>query len=116
VAEIPISQDDINELGDKLDSIEGDEERALLSGIVALAAKAIRSEPGGEPIPPQVIHVTHPESPVAVEVEGDLPPIREQIARAFTPGAIAEEPGGGDSFLVRIGHVVSISVDRGPQG
>lgn len=114
-AEIPISQEDIDNLGDKLDSIEGDEEKALLSGILALAAKAVRGDPAEEPAPLQVIHETDPASPVTVETEGDLPSFRDQIAKAFTPGVISPEQGDTVVSRVLVGHVLSITVDQGLQ-
>jgi hypothetical protein len=108
---IPISQDDIASLGRQLESVMGDNERALLAGIVAVAAKAIRGTTE-DPSAPQVIHSSYPEPPVVVEVRDTLPSLLEQIAGAFTPGAIDE---AADLALhnVKVGHVASVRVGHG---
>ncbi|MFC6022086.1 hypothetical protein ACFP2T_38730 [Plantactinospora solaniradicis] len=109
MAEIPISQEEIHSLGQQLDEITGDSARALLSGIIALAAQAIQGGETDYPAAPIVVHGSDLEPPVVVEVQHPLPSFQEQIAQAFTPGVI-DEPTG-----IEIGHVDGVRVGHGPQ-
>jgi hypothetical protein len=107
VTEIEIRQQDIESLGQRFEDITHDNERALLAGILAIAAKAIRG--GSAEDPPQVIHSTEPGSPIVVQLDESLPPFQDQIAAAFTPGVIVETDDM-DVDDVRVGHLASIRV------
>jgi hypothetical protein len=114
VAEIPIRQEEIDNLAQQLDSIDSNEQKALLSGIVALAGKAINSEPTEDGGLPKVTYVGDLPSPVVVETDGSLPSFHEQIAHAFKPGTI-EEADDTEHLRVIVGHVLSVRVRRDPQ-
>jgi hypothetical protein len=108
VTEVRIETQDIVNLGRTLDEAVDGDERVLLAGVIALAAKAIRSEPLGEVEEPHVERASDAETPVVVEVDGDLPPLSKQIAAAFTPGLLAADLD--DAKKVLIGHVVRLKV------
>jgi len=108
MSETSIDLGNLDELNDNLD----DDQRKLLAGIIAVAAKALRGKAPGDDGPPWIVETDDPPSTVTVEVEGgDLPTLGEQIAQAFKPGPIT---GAEDAeLLVRIGHVRSLKVGRG---
>ncbi len=107
---ISISQRDIDNLGRQLEAISGTNERTLLAGIVAVAAKALRDAQTEDL--PEVVHESYQEPPVVVEVLDTLPSLQDQIAGAFTPGAI-DERADFDLDNVKVGHVVRVRVRRG---
>jgi hypothetical protein len=118
VTEIEISQQDIDNLGGRLEEITNENERALLVAILAVAGKALRG--GSAEDPPQVIHSTEPGAPVVVQLEDSVLSFQDQIAAAFTPGAVVELDGEdvdnvrvGHFAAIRVGHVASIKVGRG---
>ena len=118
MAEIEISQDDIANLGEKLEEITNEKERALLAAVLAVAGKTIRG--GSAEDPPQVIHSTEPGAPVVVQLEDTGLSFPDQIAAAFTPGAIVEleeidvdDIGVGHLAAIRVGHVASVKVGPG---
>jgi hypothetical protein len=75
VAEVRISQHDIDTLADKLHNLDlSTDQRALLSAIIAVAARAI------------VGQLTEPD-----------PPVDEQFTAAFTPGQA--------ELLVKLAHI-----------
>jgi hypothetical protein len=117
MAEIPINQPEIDNLGRQLEmTIMGDNERVLLAGLLAVAAKALRREAPEDPVEPHVVHdegpASYPESAVVVEVLEPLPTLQEQVAGAFTPGAI-DERADADVDNVKVGHVIRVRVRRG---
>jgi hypothetical protein len=108
VTEIRIEKQDIVNLGRTLDETVGGDERALLASVIALAAKAIRSEAPGDAGTPEVVHASDAEAPVVVEVEGELPPLSKQIADTFIPGQLEEDVDLAKRVF--IGHVVRLKV------
>src|SRR5439155_4562751 len=85
----PISQGELDALGRKLQGLEfflSDEERAVLAGVFAIVAEAIKRPAGGPSESAHISRVDRLETPAAVDVEGQLPSIREEFARAFAPG------------------------------
>ena len=92
--DIPILQSDIDTLAQKLSALESTlsaNERALLAGILAIASDAIRRSSSDSSASPHVSPVRNSQVPATtVTVEGPLPSIRDQFARAFTPGAVGE--------------------------
>jgi hypothetical protein len=105
MADVPISQEEIDNLAQQLEGITGDNERALLSGIVAVAAQAIRGAGTDGPAESLVTPTADQDQPVVVRLHQPLPSFRDQIAQAFTPGAL-DEPAGikkGQVMGVRIG-------------
>lgn len=99
MADISISQQQINSLAQQLSTVEGEEEQALLSGILALATTALHGEAA------EVEAVPGQQPPIIVRTDLPLPSIKEQFDAAFRPGEIggAEEISG-----VRVGHGIVI--------
>jgi hypothetical protein len=101
--DIPIGQSDIDSLGQKLNTLESTlshSERALLAGILAIASDAIRRSSGESSASP-LVSVANLEAPAAMlGVEGPLPSIRDQFARAFTPGAVGDNEMSAENIVI----------------
>jgi hypothetical protein len=108
VTEIRIEKQDIVDLGRTLDEAVGGDERALLASVIALAAKAIRSDAPSDPAAPEVVRASDAEAPVVIEVVGELPSLSKQIAETFIPGQIEEDVDVAKRVF--IGHVVRLKV------
>jgi hypothetical protein len=103
----PVTQSDVQSLGDKIAGLEptlSDGEKALLSGVFAIATDSISTgsssvvaRGGGSK-----------DTPVEIGVEGDLPPLRDQFVNAFTPGEV-EDTGGAAG--IKVGGSITVSID-----
>jgi len=105
--DIPVSQSDVESLGEKIAGLEpqlSEKERALLLGVFAVASDSISS--GSSTV---VSRVSDQETPIAVEVGGALPPLRDQFLQAFTPGAAAEAGGAAAPPKVEAGFNFKVS-------
>jgi hypothetical protein len=88
MADVPITSEEIDNLAQQLERISGDNERALLSGIVAVAAQAIRDAGTEGSTESLVLPDADQDPPVVVQLRYPLGSLRDQIAQAFAPGAI----------------------------
>jgi hypothetical protein len=104
VIEIEVGQQDIDNLGSRLDRITDPGERVLMAAILALAAKAIRG--GAAEDRPEVSDVPGQDPPVVIELDDSAPSFRDEIAAAFTPGVIVEVAAGLDA--VKVGHIARV--------
>jgi hypothetical protein len=83
--DFPVSQDDIERLGEKLANFASElseSERALLLGILSTAADRM-----GQVAKPVISRVSRQDTPIVVTVPDDFPSIRDEFLKAFTPGA-----------------------------
>ena len=105
--DVPVSQNDVESLGEKIGSLESqlsEKEKALLLGVFAVASDSISS--GTSPV---VSRESGQDTPMAVEVQGSLPPLRDQFVNAFTPGA-AQDVGG--AAATKVEGTVSIKISN----
>jgi hypothetical protein len=100
VEEVPITQEEIDDLAQQLEGITGDNQRALLSGIVAVAAQAIREVATEGSAEPLVSPDAAQDPPVVVQLRYPLGSLSDQIAQAFTPGAIDLDGGPVQSVKI----------------
>ena len=108
MSDVPVSQSDVESLGDKIGGLESqlsDKEKALLLGVIAVASDSItsgssslvsRREGGGD-------------TSIKVDVEGPLPPLREQFVSVFTPGAVTE---AGGAAAVKVKGTAGIEISN----
>jgi hypothetical protein len=95
---LPISQNDIEELADNLERItqDNEEQRALLSAVIAVLADVL--DPSGTSSP-LVSRVPNQEAPVVVDMEGDLPSLRQQFVDGFSAeGGTGTAEGGTTAY------------------
>lgn len=101
--ETEFTQQDIDGLAAKMADLDlSNAERALLSGLLSHAAETLvyeKAEPGASPVVEERAVVIHAD---------ELPSIREQLARAFAPGAV---PKGARAARIRL---LGGSVGGGP--
>lgn len=103
--EYPVTQSDVQTLGDKIGGLEqqlSDQEKALLSGVFALATESIST--GSSSV---VARGGGKDTPIEVGVEGDLPPLRDQFVNAFTPGEVAD---AGGAAAIKVGGTGTLTV------
>jgi hypothetical protein len=103
--DVQVSRNDVESLGDKIGGLESslsDKEKALLLGVIAVASDSISS--GSSPV---VSRESGQDSPIAVDYQGSLPPLRDQFVSAFTPGAT--DAGGAAAPKVEGSLTIKIS-------
>jgi hypothetical protein len=87
MVDIRITQGDVESLAEKLGGLEpnlSESERALLLGIVNVAADAIG-------LSPLASRISRSEPEIVVIVAPPRRSLRDEFVLAFTPGAVAEE-------------------------
>jgi len=106
MAELRITQTDIDNLAGKLDGLDlSPEEKALLTALVTVAAETLgltgRTRPAVAGFPER-------RTELAVEATDPIPAFREQFGNAFHPGARDRvQPAAGITEL-KIGHAVPL--------
>ena len=86
-----IGQRDIDALAAKLDALKlSGNERALLVGLLSVAADTIGRASVEGSVSPRVSTVRGEGTVIGVRTRGRLPSVRNQFRTAFTPGAVRE--------------------------
>jgi len=96
-----IDQRDVDALAAKLDALKlSDNERALLVGLLSVAADTIGRSRTDDSVSPRVSTVQGEGAMIGVRTRGRLPSVRDQFRAAFTPGAVHE------SVIADIGQII----------
>lgn len=105
--DVTVAQSDVESLGEKIGGLESqlsDKEKALLLGVIAVASDTISSGSGT-----LVSRQSGQDTPIAVDVQGSLPPLRDQFVKAFTPGAIDDTGGAAGA---KVEGTISIKISN----
>jgi hypothetical protein len=100
---------ELDALADKLSSLEpglSTGERALLAGVLHLTADATAEETGSSVVRRET--ESSSSTPLAVDVRGELPGLRDQFVTAFAPGRLTET--GGPAAAREVTGTVGIAV------
>jgi hypothetical protein len=90
---VPIDRDDIDGLASKLDALKlSKKERALLVGLLTVAADTIGRAEAEKVASPLVATARDHGNLMAVRTSGRLPSVRDQFRDAFIPGAVPDDP------------------------
>jgi hypothetical protein len=100
-----IDHRDIDSLAAKLDALKlSDNERALLVGLLSVAADTIGSSRTERSVSPRLSTFRSEGAPIGVKAQGPLPSIRDQFRTAFTPGPVRERA------LDHVGEIIEVHV------
>ncbi|TFV48903.1 hypothetical protein [Blastococcus sp. TF02A-35] len=106
MAQIPVTQADVQSLGDKIAGLEpqlSEQEKALLTGVIAAASESFSSGTGQT-----VARGGNQDTPISVGVEGDLPPLRDAFVGAFTPGEVSD---AGGAAAIKVGGSITVTIE-----
>src|SRR3712207_4305876 len=108
MAELRITQTDIDNLAGKLDGLDlPPGEKALLTALVTVAAETLgltgRTRPAVAGFPQR-------RTELAVEATDPIPAFREQFSTAFHPGPLERAQAPAGISELKIGHAVPLGV------